>query len=195
MQNDSPVNGPHQGALVDLKEGFAFVHFQDMGAYGRVVHLQPAEIKDGWVICGKPNGDNLPGTPVPYGDYPVQVKTNYRLTESDLFVGKTLSLMWQTPANKGEGWYELCDGLRLNCLSAPQNLNKVAQVFTAKITRDRFKATTKAQLNFSADGDEAGLYFGRKIRIYARLFERRQKILRRRARRRQGRKRSVVFSV
>ncbi|HML46987.1 MAG TPA: glycoside hydrolase 43 family protein, partial [Clostridia bacterium] len=39
-QKDTPVNGPHQGGLVDTPRGdWWFLHFQDRAAYGRVVHL------------------------------------------------------------------------------------------------------------------------------------------------------------
>jgi hypothetical protein len=143
-----------------------------MGAYGRVVHLQAATFKDGWVFCGKQSGENLPGTPVHYGDYPVQIKTGYRLQESDMFGGKSLSLMWQTPANKGEGWYELRGGLQLNCLAAPQTLDKVPQVFTAKVTRSSCKVVAVAQLNFIADGDEAGLCVLGESYAYVRVAQR-----------------------
>ncbi|MDE5855896.1 MAG: glycoside hydrolase 43 family protein, partial [Anaeroplasmataceae bacterium] len=42
MQGDSNVNGPHQGALIELKnDEWAFIHFQDLKCYGRITHLQP----------------------------------------------------------------------------------------------------------------------------------------------------------
>ena len=48
------INGPHQGALVDTPDGeWWFYHFQDTGALGRVVHLQPVHWADGWpVVAG-----------------------------------------------------------------------------------------------------------------------------------------------
>ncbi len=60
------VNGPHQGAWVDTPCGENwFLHFQDKGAYGRIVHLQPMQWrKDGWPIIGEdPDGDGV-GQPV-----------------------------------------------------------------------------------------------------------------------------------
>lgn len=52
-QGKSNVNGPHQGGLVSTAEGEDwFLHFQDKGAYGRVVHLNPVEWKDGWPVIG-----------------------------------------------------------------------------------------------------------------------------------------------
>ncbi|MDE5729823.1 MAG: glycoside hydrolase 43 family protein, partial [Clostridia bacterium] len=64
VQGSTTVNGPHQGALVDLDDGgerWAFLHFQDLGAYGRVTHLQPAKWVDGWVILGEETYDNMAG--------------------------------------------------------------------------------------------------------------------------------------
>jgi beta-xylosidase len=44
-QGKSSINGPHQGAWVDTPSGENwFFHFQDKGAYGRIVHLQPSEM-------------------------------------------------------------------------------------------------------------------------------------------------------
>jgi beta-xylosidase len=158
MQNDSPVNGPHQGALIDLLDDkWAFIHFQDMGAYGRILHLQPAAWVDDWVLCGEVKDSRIAGTPVKCGNYPVEINTGYSLPESDNFNGDKLSLMWQTPTNKGEGWYSLNGGLQLNCVASPLNLSETPNVFTAKITRLNFLAETYLTLSLQAEGDEAGL--------------------------------------
>ena len=48
-QGNSPINGPHQGAWVDTPTGEDwFLHFQDVGAYGRLVHLQPMKWVNDW---------------------------------------------------------------------------------------------------------------------------------------------------
>ena len=64
-QGATPINGPHQGAWVDTVAGEDwFLHFQDQGAYGRVVHLEPMAWKDGWPVMGEdPDGDGK-GQPV-----------------------------------------------------------------------------------------------------------------------------------
>ena len=64
-QGGTPVNGPHQGGLVDTPSGeWWFVHFQDRGAYGRITHLQPVTWRDGWPVIGEdPDGDGK-GQPV-----------------------------------------------------------------------------------------------------------------------------------
>ncbi|MGY5765299.1 family 43 glycosylhydrolase [Brachybacterium sp. DNPG3] len=64
-QGSTPVNGPHQGALIDDEDGaWWFLHFQDRGVFGRVVHAQPVRFgEDGWPRVGAPI-DDLRGQPV-----------------------------------------------------------------------------------------------------------------------------------
>ena len=64
-QGNTSVNGPHQGAWVDTPEGSSwFIHFQDVGELGRIVHLQPMCFQDGWPFIGcETNGDMI-GEPV-----------------------------------------------------------------------------------------------------------------------------------
>ena len=64
-QGKTPVNGPHQGAWVDDAAGQSwFLHFQDRGPYGRVVHLNPMRWNDDWPVIGNdPDGDGC-GNPV-----------------------------------------------------------------------------------------------------------------------------------
>ncbi|MDX9902701.1 MAG: glycoside hydrolase 43 family protein [Bacteroidales bacterium] len=64
-QGESDINGPHQGAWVtDRKGSDWFIHFQDKGAYGRIVHLQPVRWIDDWPVIGDdPDGDGT-GEPV-----------------------------------------------------------------------------------------------------------------------------------
>src|SRR5262245_42210778 len=91
-QGKSSINGPHQGAWVETQTGESwFIHFQDKGAYGRVVHLQPMNWLSDWPVIGndgepvlkhrKPNvGRNWPAiTPA----------------DSDEFSGNGLGLQWQ----------------------------------------------------------------------------------------------------
>ncbi len=167
LQGDTPVNGPHQGALIDLDdngEKWAFMHFQDMGAYGRVVHLQPAVWRDGWVICGKSEDDGLAGTPVLSGDYPVEVITGAKIDPSDEFDGDKLSLVWQTPANPNTEWYSFKHGLKLNCVPHEEPaLSDLPQLIMQKVQYKNFAVNSKCKLNLVNDGDEVGFtVFGKK---------------------------------
>ncbi len=108
-QGNTPVNGPHQGGWVDTGRGQDyFIHFQDIGVYGRIPHLQPVHWENDWPVMGN-NGE-----PVLTADLP---DTGFSETGgpemSDSFQGK-LGIQWQWQANPNPAWYqEMKDGLRL----------------------------------------------------------------------------------
>lgn len=166
VQGDTEVNGPHQGALIDLDdsgEKWAFMHFQSMGGYGRVVHLQPAVWRNDWIYVGESDGKSC-GAPVAGGEYPVDVKTGYSINPSDEFDGEKLSPVWQTPATRREEWYEMKDGLRLYCTYyGKDTLADLPQIFTQKVCYKNFSLKTKCKLHLINDGDETGFcMFGEK---------------------------------
>ncbi|MDE6668019.1 MAG: glycoside hydrolase 43 family protein [Clostridia bacterium] len=166
VQGDSPVNGPHQGALIDLDdngEKWAFMHFQDMGPYGRVVHLQPAVWDNDWVICGVWQHDGMAGAPVEGGDYPVDFETGAKIDPSDEFEGDKLSLIWQTPANRKAEWFTFKRGLKLNCCYFEKPaLSDLPQLVMQKVQYKNFAVNCKCKLNLVNDGDEVGFtVFGR----------------------------------
>lgn len=159
-QGDTEVNGPHQGALIDIDdrdERWAFMHFQQMGAYGRVVHLQPARWVNDWPLIGEISDDNLPGHPVKGGEYPVNIQTGHAIDPNDEFDGDKLSLKWQTPANPDPSWYSFKHGLRLNCAYFPKTaLSDLPQLIMQKVSYKNFSVKCKCKLNLVNDGDEAG---------------------------------------
>ncbi|MBE6137349.1 MAG: glycosyl hydrolase 43 family protein [Erysipelotrichaceae bacterium] len=164
LQNDSKINGPHQGALIDLKnDEWAFMHFQDMGPYGRVVHLQPVKWVNDWPLCGNVRDELLGGTPFDSHDYIIDKKSSYSIPTSDNFKGRELSVMWQTPANKTSLWYDVNDGLTLYCAyhndKAYKALNMTPNLFLTKIAFKSFTVRTKCILDLVNDGDEVGLCY------------------------------------
>ena len=164
MQGASKTNGPHQGALIDINENqFAFLHFQDMKAYGRVVHLQPVEWIEDWPICGKIGDPLLPGIPYEVCDYLIDLESNYSIPISDEFDSDELSLIWQTPANKTGHWYDLKDGLTLHCVytdeAASKALNLTPNLFLTKLALPSFTVHTFCHLHLEKDGDEVGLCY------------------------------------
>ncbi|MGN0814449.1 MAG: glycoside hydrolase 43 family protein [Candidatus Coproplasma sp.] len=158
FQGDTQINGPHQGALVGLEDGsWAFYHFQHRGAFGRIVHVQPVVWRDEWPICG----DN--GQPVTCGEIQNTPPSDLEIQESDDFSGEKLSLMWQTPANMRGEWYSLGGGLRLNCVNFAGNLCDMPNLFTAKLSRQKFTVRTECEFTPEICGDEAGFgIFGEK---------------------------------
>lgn len=97
------VNGPHQGAWVSAPDGSDwFVHFQDKGAYGRIVHLQPLTWQaDDWPLIGEdPDGDGV-GQPVASGSV-----CGAGIPGSERSVGPYgLSYDWQYPAIPSPYWH------------------------------------------------------------------------------------------
>lgn len=118
-QGDSIVNGPHQGAWVDTVTGEDwFLHFQDVYAGGRIVHLQPMSWRDGWPVIGVARDGNEYGEPVTVYRKPATAKQGaldaagktVEICEpdnSDEFESDTLGLQWQWNANAEDDWYEM----------------------------------------------------------------------------------------
>ena len=167
-QGNTSVNGPHQGAWVDTPTGEDwFLHFQDVGAYGRLVHLQPMKWKDGWPVIGtNPDGDGC-GEPVLSHRKPDVGRTYPVCTpqESDEFDGYTLSPQWQWHANINEKWaYYAGNRGFVRLYSYPvvpqyRNLWDVANLLLQKTPAPNFTATMK--LTFSPTkqykGERTGL--------------------------------------
>lgn len=164
FQDDTLVNGPHQGALIDLpNKEYAFIHFQDKGIFGRVCHLEPVKWINDWPVCGNIKDDALPGSPVDNHEYLIDKKSNYKIPLSDDFKDKYLSKIWQTPANKKPNWYYLDNGLVLNCIyhsdKAYNALKLTPNLFLTKIEKEFFSIKTEVILDLKNDGDEIGLCF------------------------------------
>jgi beta-xylosidase len=165
-QGNTKVNGPHQGGWVDTQTGeFWFVHFQDKGAYGRVVHLQPMKWVNDWPVMGvDPDGDGK-GEPVQSYRKPNVGTTWPRVTpaESDEFNGNSLGLQWQWHANPKPGWMFPGGSLgfiRMFNVPLPDafsNFWDVPNLLMQKFPAPGFTATTKITFTARSDGEKTGL--------------------------------------
>jgi beta-xylosidase len=172
-QGSTPINGPHQGAWVDTPAGEDwFLHFQDIGAYGRVVHLQPVRWRDDWPVIGNDSDGDGKGEPVLVHrkpdvgrGHPVAVPQT-----SDEFNGPGLGLQWQWNANPQPGWASLTARpgfLRLASVPAPTTRNDGSpspnSIYDApnfllqKFCAPEFTATTELEFCPSGEGEFAGL--------------------------------------
>ena len=167
-QGKSNVNGPHQGAWVTTQTGEDwFLHFQDVGAYGRLVHLQPMTWNEDWPVMGVDKDGDGCGEPVQTYRKPNVGATYPRCTpqESDDFDHFTLQPQWQWQANINEkwAWYAGDKGfVRLYSYPVPadyKNLWDVANILLQKSPAPHFTATMK--LTFTPDkryiGERTGL--------------------------------------
>jgi len=165
-QGQTDVNGPHQGAWVETAGGESwFLHFQDRGAWGRVVHLQPMAWSNGWPVIGNdPDGDGT-GEPVASWTKPrVRGGTGVEAPgTSDEFEGPGLGLQWQWPANPRDEWWSLAERrgwLRLRAALAPgprATLWDAPRMLLQKLTGPTFTATTSVELDADVPGTRAGL--------------------------------------
>ncbi len=161
-QGKSPVNGPHQGALVDTPSGESwFLHFQDVDAYGRIVHLQPVKWVDDWPLMGtgvatgaakgepvlthrKPNvGSALVAGPI------------LEPATSDEFNAPALGLQWQWQGNPGADWVSLTakpGALRLFAEPEPKpgNLYDSPALLLQKFPALEFNATAVLDVTTAA---------------------------------------------
>ncbi len=166
-QGTTKINGPHQGAWITSTDNHSwFLHFQDQGVYGRVLHLQPMKWKEAWPIIGKDLDGNGVGEPVLSGNKPVNSKAFSILhpVESDEFENGKPGLQWQWYANSSIKWSAQIPGtayLRLFTLSQKEepNLWNVPNLLLQKLPAPNFTATTKVKLTteWETPGKKAGL--------------------------------------
>jgi len=156
-QGSSPINGPHQGAWVRNADGSDwFYHFQDKGAYGRIVHLQPMHWKNDWPVIGGESASPEKGQPVLVHKKPIA--GNFEIKNpatSDDFSAKTLGYQWQWNANWKTEWYSLQankGNLRLftqadTSYSSNQNLWMTPSILTQKLPAENFSVTVKMDID------------------------------------------------
>lgn len=164
-QGNTQINGPHQGAWVTTQTGEDwFIHFQDKGAYGRIVHLQPMIWKNDWPVIGiDPDGDGI-GEPVLSYKKPNVGKKYPVVTppESDEFNLNALGKQWQWHANPQFSWGFPSGNLgyyRLNCFPRPvdsEGLWNVPNLLLQKFPSEEFVATSKLIFNARTDNEEIG---------------------------------------
>jgi beta-xylosidase len=165
-QGRTAVNGPHQGGWVELKSGESwFAHFQDKGAYGRIVHLQPLKWINDWPVIGSdPDGDGK-GEPVMTFRKPDVGKT-YSLTvpqTSDEFDAQTVGLQWQWQANYDQRWVQLNarkGWMRLYAVPKPAgvaNLWSVPNLLLQKFPAEEFTVDTRVDPRKIQVGAKAGI--------------------------------------
>lgn len=164
-QGKTDINGPHQGGWGDTPAGESwFLHFQDKGAYGRVLHLNPMKWVNDWPVIGVDKDGDGCGDPVsryrkPKTDktYPIETPV-----ESDEFDTRKLGLQWEWHAN-----YQDVFGFTTNMGYARiyghelsphfKNFWEVSNLLMQKFPAEEFTATAKLKVSAKDDGQLSGL--------------------------------------
>lgn len=162
-QGTTPINGPHQGALVDTPSGeWWFLHFQSIAPYGRIVHLQPVSWQDGWPVIGIDATGSGVGEPVlthRRPDLPPAPVVPQPTT--DLFNQPRLGLQWQWQANSQAGWSSLSARpgfLRLTAQAVPSGrLEQTPNLLAQKFVDRAFRVVTAIEERDFTPADRAGL--------------------------------------
>lgn len=179
MQGDTNINGPHQGALIDINTNeYAFIHFRDMNSYGRTIYLEPVSFINNWPIIGKIKDPLLFGEPVSSNQYLINLKSNYKLDFNKDF--QTKLLLWQTPANKKDNIYTLTNnGLKMNAIN---DINKPLHLLETclyqKIMYLNFNIQVECALNLNNNEEVGFTLMGQKYTYLAIKKEANKYILR-----------------
>lgn len=164
-QGKTDINGPHQGGWVDTPAGESwFLHFQDKGAYGRILHLNPMKWVNDWPVIGVDRDGDGCGDPVsryrkPRTDktYPIETPV-----ESDEYDTRKLGLQWEWHANYQDVFgfttnmgYARIYGHELS--SHFKNFWEVPNLLMQKFPAEEFTATAKLKVSAKDDGQLSGL--------------------------------------
>lgn len=164
-QGNTSVNGPHQGAWVDTKNGeHWFLHFQDKEAYGRVVHLQPMRWVNDWPVIGADADGDGKGQPVmvhakPRVDGKVLMTTPQ---DADQFDRPSLGQQWQWQANPKPTWAFPTTSGSLRMFSVQKadsvrNLWDLPNVLGQTFPAEAFVATVRLRPQLKFDQERFGL--------------------------------------
>jgi len=163
-QGTTAINGPHQGGLVDTKTGeWWFLHFQDKGPYGRILHLQPVHWKDGWPVMGINDHDYCGEPVITYKKPDVGYQTPIEVpATSDEFNEPDLGLQWSWHANPQQSWsFPSTNGyIRLYGQYYPEgytNFWDLPNLLLQKLPAPVFSATMRLTAVLQNEGDMAGL--------------------------------------
>ena len=170
-QGKSKINGPHQGAWVDTPDNEDwFIHFQDKGVAGRIIHMQPVHWQDDWPVMGN-NGEPIFRHQGIKDNGTKDGKPTYaNFFRRDDFDGLELALDWQWSGGYVSPKWYFCDAahslLRLYSAECEQDgyipnqlLQKIPDVAFTATARVRFMPNSHPEMK---EAEHAGMIvFGR----------------------------------
>lgn len=170
-QGKTAVNGPHQGGWVETAEGeHWFIHFQDVGVAGRIVHMQPVRWVDDWPVMGN-NGEPVAEFKVQNSKIKDSQPSYANFARRDEFDKGELALDWQWSGGRVLPQWFFCDvaNSQLRLYSAPREAEDfMPNLLLQKIPAVAFTATARVRFCPHKDkkmegAEQAGMIvFGRR---------------------------------
>ncbi|MBO6306052.1 MAG: glycoside hydrolase 43 family protein [Paludibacteraceae bacterium] len=143
-QGKTAINGPHQGGWVDTPDGEDwFIHFQDVGVAGRIVHLQPVKWVNDWPEMGH-HGEPI----LSYGNHKKSAPAWANFARRDEFDTPELALDWQWAGGRLKPQWYFCDAAKgiLRLYSAPREADEwMPNMLLQKIPYAAFTATARVR--------------------------------------------------
>ncbi len=164
VQGETPINGPHQGGWIETEKNNSqgikdwFIHFQERGIFGRIVHLQPMKWVNDWPLMGTSIESGVtPGEPYmefekPFGFYSYETEHSNPLLD------------FQFSANPKSDYAEIHgNSIKLKVYSAIQNKEpniwKSPNVLTKKIDAENFDFECEIDYKHLKENSCAGVVF------------------------------------
>src|SRR6185295_15489741 len=161
-QGKTSINGPHQGGWVETPSGESwFIHFQDRGPYGRIVHLQPMKWINDWPVIGVDADGDGKGEPVlSYKKPNVGRRFPVVVPQTSDEFSASFGLQWQWHANWKADWAtsDRKGWLRLRVQpSLGGNLWSAPNLLLQKLPASQFTTTTRVDASGLKNGERVGL--------------------------------------
>lgn len=149
------IYGPYERKIVFNKDGIHqggwvkdnFICFQEIGAYGRILHLLDVKMKDGWPMMSL-NANNHPMSKVGKNSQP-----------NITYLNPYLKYQWHSNYQEHYG-FPTSTGTRVYAHNMPadyKNLWEVPNLYLQKLDREEFTDTLCLTVTAKASGDESGL--------------------------------------
>lgn len=154
-QGSTDINGPHQGAWVDGPDGRGwFLHFQDRGAYGRILHLNPLQWRaDGWPVIGSdPDGDGC-GEPVKRFSRPAPADASLSYDE----LQSPALYEWHSNYAADRYGFALPQGMMRiysGRIGKPANLWSLSNLWLQKFPAEKFTLTARVRISAKESSEE-----------------------------------------
>lgn len=151
-----------QGTIVDTPHGDWYgVIFQDRGAVGRVLTIEPCRWVDGWPLLGNEEGRVPLEMALPVVDYQWQKLVGRQsLVTSDDFKGRKLKIQWQWNHNPVDTAWSLSERrgwLRLRTSRVVDNLYLAPNTISQRMEGPQCSGAICIDISHMCDGDRAGL--------------------------------------